>query len=255
MSIQITPIPAFNDNYIWLLHNEKHAVAVDPGDAEPVNKFLADNNLQLIQILITHHHWDHVNGLEELQTMWSCEVFSPRDERVPGNLTHVDEGDLVYLPELDIKLSVLSTPGHTSTHICYYNDQWLFCGDTLFSMGCGRMFEGTPEQFNTSLEKLKKLSPDTQVYCTHEYTLSNIDFALSIEPNNKEMVVLKAEIRNKRQNNQPSLPTTMKRETQLNPFLRTEDASFRQLLSDIRKVNINDKVTCFAMLRRLKDHF
>ncbi len=255
MRTKITPIPAYNDNYIWLLHNGTHAVVVDPGLAEPVEKYLTANQLQLTDILITHHHWDHVTGIEALQTKWSCNVYAPDDNRIPGQLTLVDENDVVDLVELNMKLNIIKTPGHTLTHICYFDDQCLFCGDTLFSIGCGRMFEGTPEQYVASLNKLQQLASATQIYCTHEYTLSNLEFALSIEPHNEDLLALKASTLKKRQANQASLPTTMKREMNLNPFLRTNDTQLQNTLTELTGANINDNVTCFATLRQLKDNF
>ncbi len=255
MTIKIIPIPAYNDNYIWLLHDHKNAAVIDPGLAEPVEQYLTVNNLTLSQILITHHHWDHVNGIEALQAHWQCPVYAPADNRIPGDLTVVDATRQVHLEQFDLNLEVLATPGHTLTHICYYNEQWLFCGDTLFSMGCGRMFEGTAEQFVASLHKLKALHPDTLVYCTHEYTLSNIDFALSIDPNNTAIKSLQKSVQELRQKGIPSLPVKLQQELDLNPFLRTHQPSFQDLVAKQFNCNIEDQISCFAKLRQAKDQF
>lgn len=255
MKLKITAIPAFQDNYIWAIHNNRYAVVVDPGTAEPVNDFLAEQKLTLSQILITHHHWDHVNGLEALQNKWECPAYAPLDSRIPGDLTIVEEHQTVDLPELGLTFHVIETPGHTLSHICYYNQDWLFCGDTLFSVGCGRMFEGTAEQYVKSLNKIKALPPETAVYCTHEYTLSNIDFALSIEPNNQDLKAQKQQVKLLRQQQLPSLPVKLGQELLMNPFLKVNQPGFQALTQDRFKDEINDQVSCFSALRTAKDKF
>ncbi|WP_223788665.1 hydroxyacylglutathione hydrolase [Marinicella meishanensis] len=255
MSFQITPIPAFNDNYIWVIDNGQLAVVVDPGVAAHVDQFLSAKQLHLHSILITHHHWDHVNGVESLQQQHACPVYAPADERIPGQCTVVQEGSLVELTELGLQFQVLETPGHTLTHVCYVNQDWLFCGDTLFSMGCGRMFEGKPNQFNHSLNKIKSLPDDLKVFCTHEYTLSNLQFARHLEPDNADIAAFEAQIQASRQANQPSLPSQLGLEKQLNPFLRTDQAELRQAVAQIQGSAITDEVTCFAHIRALKDQF
>ncbi len=255
MSIKIFPIPAFDDNYIWILHNDEYAVVVDPGSSAPVDQYLAAHNLTLTHILITHHHWDHVNGLESLQADWGCQVFAPKDDRIPGDLAYVQEHDSIQLPELDINFKVIETPGHTLSHICYFNDAWLFCGDTLFSIGCGRMFEGQPAQYLNSLEKIRKLPPNLQVYCTHEYTLSNLEFALHIEPENQGLQKLKKTVTAKRKMNQPSLPVLLQQELCLNPFLRTNDPELKNALNQYLNKTITSPIDCFADLRQAKDQF
>jgi hydroxyacylglutathione hydrolase len=255
MKLKITPIAAFQDNYIWVIHNDEHAVVVDPGTAAPVNDFLAAEQLNLSQILITHHHWDHVNGLEALQAEWKCPVYAPLDSRIPGDLTIVQEQQLVKLPELGLTFHVIETPGHTLSHICYFNQDWLFCGDTLFSVGCGRMFEGTAEQYVKSLNKIKALPPETAVYCTHEYTLSNLEFALSIEPNNQELKAKKQHVQLLRQQHLPSLPVKLSQEMSMNPFLKANQLEMQTLTQQRFSCEINDEVTCFAMLRKGKDKF
>lgn len=255
MKIKIVPIPAYQDNYIWILHDDENAVVVDPGLAAPVEDYLTRHQLNLTDILITHHHWDHVNGMEELQNHWDCPVYAPDDSRIPGRLTLVEEGQSVALKKLKIKLQVIATPGHTLSHICYFNQQWLFCGDTLFSMGCGRMFEGEPAQFVNSLNKIKALSPETWVYCAHEYTLNNLDFAQSIEPDNAAIEAKKEKVLALRHKDQPSVPVKLGSELALNPFLKTDQTAIQTALEHKFKTQINDEVSCFALLRKCKDEF
>ena len=255
MQIEIIPIPAYQDNYIWLLHNGQDAAVVDPGESEQVEQYLIEHNLKLKYILITHHHWDHVNGLVSLQKNWDCEVFAPIDTRIPGDLTSVKEQDQVHLPELELTFNVFEIPGHTLTHICFFNDLWLFSGDTLFSIGCGRMFEGNPTQFVDSLNKLKSLNPNTAVFCGHEYTLNNINFALTLEPNHDGLQKLKQEVQKKRNNNEPTLPVTLGQEFSLNPFLRIDTPELQKALSNQMGKLIEDEVSCFAQLRLSKDQF
>lgn len=255
MTLNIIPIPAFNDNYIWMIHDNNHAIVVDPGTAEPVEAYLMQHQLTLVNILITHHHWDHVNGVSELQDKWNCVTYAPKDERIPGKLTYLQELDEIHIPSLNIRFNVFETPGHTLSHICYFNHHWLFCGDTLFSIGCGRMFEGTPQQYVQSLSKIKQLDPETLVYCTHEYTLNNIDFALSIEPRSQVLQQLKKDVHAKLAEGHASLPVPLKQELQLNPFLKTDDLTINNAVSSITKDHIDSEVTCFATLRKLKDQF
>ncbi len=255
MTLQITPIPAFEDNYIWAIHNHEYAVLVDPGEAAPALNFLKNKNLELSGILITHHHYDHINGVEELLSLFPCEVYAPDDQRIPFNHHVVKESDRVQLPKLNLEFHVLETPGHTLSHICYFNHEWLFCGDTLFSMGCGRMFEGTPNQFVSSLNKLRDLPGSLKVYCTHEYTLSNLAFALSVEPNNQAMLNFHKKVTDMRQENKPSLPTLLQLEKSLNPFLRTDDVKIQNIISKKSQAKINSETDCFAQMRQLKDIF
>jgi hydroxyacylglutathione hydrolase len=255
MKINITAIPAYQDNYIWIIHNDKYAVVVDPGLAAPVMEYLNQHDLILTQILITHHHWDHVNGLNELQAAWGCVVYAPIDSRIPGKLTHVKEGHLVEIAELKLSFKVIETPGHTLTHICYFNEEYLFCGDTLFSMGCGRMFEGNATQYVDSLNKIKSLPPEIKVYCTHEYTLNNIDFALSIEPDNDALRQKKQHVELMRHKGLPSLPVLLSDELTLNPFLKTNQSFMQTIFKKTFNMETVDEVTCFAMLRKSKDNF
>ena len=179
---QVLPVPAFKDNYIWVLRDERSAAVVDPGDAQPVLDYLARERLDLVAILATHHHPDHVGGVERLKRDHDVPVYGPRDEPIP-QLTHpLAEGDRIAIAALGAQFEVLDVPGHTRAHIAYYGSKLLFCGDTLFACGCGRVFEGTPPQLHASLEKLAALPDDTLVYCAHEYTLANIRFARRSSP-------------------------------------------------------------------------
>jgi len=225
--LQIIPVPAFNDNYIWLIHNGVQAVAVDPGDAKPLLSVLKIQNLALEAILITHHHQDHIGGVDTLLKAFpDTAVFAPRLEHYDFKHKPVSEPDrfkcVDWLPEI----KVLDVPGHTLGHIAFYiehaDKKWLLCGDTLFGAGCGRLFEGTPSQMLASLQKLAALPPETQVFCTHEYTLHNIGFALSVEPNNEALARRLQETVAMRKAQLPSLPSTIALELATNPFLRCD---------------------------------
>ncbi len=253
--MNIHPIKAFTDNYIWAIHDGRWAVVVDPGDAVPVSDFLEAHDLELAGILITHHHPDHIGGLENLQSRWSCPVYAPKDERIPGNHTTVIEGDHVRIGSLNLELHVKETPGHTLSHIIYYNDDWLFCGDTLFSLGCGRMFEGTPQQFQHSLAQIKALPDHLAVYCTHEYTQSNGRFALHVLPEDTELKLFMDHVNNKRSQDIITLPSTLSQEKQLNPFLRLSDPMLLNSLQKHSSRPITSEVDAFAVLRQWKDHF
>ncbi len=185
--LNIIPIPAFEDNYIWLLHQHGYAVVVDPGDATPVITTLQKLNLTLAAILITHHHNDHIGGVDDLLHFQSAPVYAPQYESFSFEHTRLVDGDEIDLPEIDLSFRIMWLPGHTLGHIAYVNNDYLFCGDTLFGAGCGRLFEGTPAQMLQSLARLKKLNVNTQVFCTHEYTAKNIAFALTLEPDNGDL--------------------------------------------------------------------
>lgn len=257
--ITVTPLPAFNDNYLWLLHANGKAAVVDPGDGGVVLKALRERGLELAAILVTHHHPDHVGGLPALRPAWDVPVYGPRAEsgKIPG-LTHLlDDGDRVELPELRISFEVLAVPGHTLGHIAYYAaaDKLLFCGDTLFIGGCGRLFEGTPQQMYASLQRLSALPDDTAVYCAHEYTLSNLDFAHSAEPDNMEVTGEIERVRNLRAEQRPSVPGSVGRERAFNPFLRCSEPALLQSASSHTGKPVHDPVEIFAALRRWKDSY
>ncbi|WP_395375288.1 hydroxyacylglutathione hydrolase [Marinicella sp. W31] len=254
--IKIHPVPAFNDNYIWVIHDHTHALIVDPGESQAVLDYLHTHQLQLTAILITHHHYDHINGVEEiLKHHPQADVFAPEDERIPCSNTRVHEGSLVQFTQPEISLHVLETPGHTLSHIVYHNDAYLFCGDTLFSLGCGRLFEGTPEQMLNSLNKIKNLPKQLKVYCTHEYTLDNIRFTEAADPENPSVGDYKQEVLKLRAQNLPSLPTNLARELSLNPFLRSDDVKIQSNLHNALQITVEDEVATFAALRSWKDRF
>jgi hydroxyacylglutathione hydrolase len=223
--IQIIPIPAFQDNYIWLVHNGHKAIVVDPGDANPVLKTLSLLKLKLESILITHHHHDHIGGVNTLLAkLPDLKVFAPKLEQFDFKHIAVSEPDSINCADWLATARVLDLPGHTLGHIAFYiehqQQKWLFCGDTLFGGGCGRLFEGTPSQMMASLQKLAALDTNTQVYCTHEYTLHNLNFALTLEPSNPALIQRRLDTLALRNAQLPSLPSTIALEIATNPFLR-----------------------------------
>ena len=249
--LHIVPIPAFEDNYIWLLHNEKHAVVIDPGDALPVIDFLQKNKLTLSAILITHHHNDHIGGVAELLEFADVKVYAPQYEAFAFKHTAVAENDTITLAEIDLQLCVMWLPGHTLGHIAFYNDDYLFCGDTLFSAGCGRLFEGTPAQMLHSLNRLKQLNFATKVFCTHEYTAKNLAFALTLEPSNQALINRQKHVQQLRQRQLPSLPTTIGLELGTNPFLRCNQPEICQK----SKAENNQELSVFTAIRVLRNHY
>lgn len=256
--MQLHAIPAFVDNYLWTLVDGDRAVVVDPGDAAPVRAFLHSNKLQLQAILITHHHPDHVGGILSLLGDRPVPVYGPRDEAgtIPG-ITHLlADGDQIDV--LAQRFDVIAVPGHTLGHIAYHqaaDPGVLLCGDTLFSAGCGRLFEGTPEQMHASLGRLAALPDQTRIYCTHEYTLSNLAFALAVEPGNAALTARAQEVRRLRDAGQPSLPTTLASERATNPFLRTAEAEVGEAAQRWAGAALATEVDTFAALRRWKDGF
>lgn len=253
--LQITPIPAFTDNYLWLLARGGRAVIVDPGDAAPVERALGEQGLELAAILVTHHHSDHVGGLAALKARHDVPVYGPAAESIRG-LTHVlREGDRVRIDALGLELAVWEVPGHTLGHIAYVADGFVLCGDTLFSAGCGRLFEGSPEQMHRSLGRLAALPPSTQVYCTHEYTLSNLAFALAVEPDSAALGAEVARVRALRSAGQPSLPSSIGHELRVNPFLRAADPAVVAAASRHAGRRLASPQDVFTTLRRWKDGF
>ena len=249
--LNIIPIPAFNDNYIWLLHNGQNAVVVDPGDAAPVIKTLQQLKLNLCAILITHHHSDHIDGVNALLTYHAAPVFAPSYEKFSFAHTKLSEGDTINLPEITQHFKVMWLPGHTLGHIAYVNDDYLFCGDTLFGAGCGRLFEGTPAQMLASLQRLKSLPSSTQVFCTHEYTAKNIAFASTLEPNNADLIDRKQQVKQLRVQGMPSLPSTIELELKTNPFLRCNQTSIFEH-SDAEN---SSELAVFTAIRSLRNSF
>ena len=254
--INIFPIPAFNDNYIWCLHNQYDCVVVDPGDAGPVLDYCRQNNLTLCAILVTHHHWDHTNGIETLlQHFGGIEAYGPAAGNTPELTKTLKEGDTVTLDPFGLHLDVLEVPGHTLDHIAYVSKQGIFCGDTLFSAGCGRLFEGTPLQMYQSLQKLASLADDLPVYCTHEYTLANLAFANAVEGNNPELHRYTLWAQEQRNKNIPTLPTSIGQQKAINPFLRVHKSEVKAQAEAHAGAELISEDQVFATIRRWKDHF
>ena len=255
--LSVLAIPAFADNYLWLIHDGVHAVAVDPGDAAPILAALDTHKLSLTAILLTHHHADHVGGVASLLQHAKVPVFGPRHEAIAGITNALEEGDTATITEMGLTLSVLDVPGHTSGHIAYVASKqgWLFCGDTLFAGGCGRLFEGTPAQMAASLAKLAALPDATEVYCAHEYTLSNLRFAHEVEPDNK---ALNARIRTeqaKRDQGMPTVPSTIGLEKATNPFLRYDQPAIINRLISTHRIALEEPIATFAALREWKNSY
>lgn len=257
-------LPAFADNYIWLLHAGGRAWVVDPGEAQPVLNCLQALSLQLEGILVTHHHADHVGGIQALRPLLQGQVWGPANERIPAPFHPLREGDQLEL--LGMSFQVLEVPGHTAGHIAYVQQgdspqPLLFCGDTLFSAGCGRLFEGTPAQMHHSLGKLAVLPAETRVCCTHEYTLSNLRFATAVEPDNAVLHAHTEHCTRLRAQGQPTLPSSIGLERSINPFLRcTEPAVMAAAAAQAAPespegFDLNDSVAVFAALREWKNRF
>ena len=253
--VQVIPIPAFTDNYIWALINKsnKSVYVVDPGDAKPVLDFCHQHGLSLQGILITHHHWDHTNGVEQLVSEYTeLPVYGPSNSPFKGITHKLDDHSSIEIDPLGLSLNVMTVPGHTLDHIAYYNDEMLFCGDTLFNAGCGRLFEGTPAQMLNSLSRITALADTTHVYCTHEYTRANLDFAAYIEPHNQALTSYRDELA---KHDKISLPTTIGEQKAINPFLRTQIAEVKAGIIAKKAFNEVNEVNVFAALRELKDNY
>lgn len=255
--MNLLPLPAFTDNYIWMLHNGRDALVVDPGDAQPVMDALQRHALTLQSILVTHHHADHTGGVNALRDATGARVYGPARESIPEPLTRLVEGDVVHSLGLDFR--VLDVPGHTAGHIAFVAEPageapLLFCGDTLFSAGCGRLFEGTAAQMLHALEKLAALPANTRVCCTHEYTLSNLRFAVAVEPGNSDLRDYQAHCQQLRAQGLPTLPSSMALEARINPFLRSHLAS---IADPVRAHDPHGTQTAgvFAALREWKNTF
>lgn len=252
---RIEGIRAFRDNYIWALIAGSHVAVVDPGEAPPVLDFLRREKLELAAVLLTHHHADHVGGVPELLDCFKVPVYGPRTENIPTVAHPLGEGDEIGLPKIGAQFRVLDIPGHTRGHIAYYGANSVFCGDTLFACGCGRLFEGTPAQMSASLAKLAALPDATRVYCGHEYTLANIAFASAVEPGNAALKTLKTEAEAKRAQYLPTLPSTIGAEKATNPFLRASVPEVAAAAEAHAGHALNNPIEVFAALREWKNRF
>lgn len=261
--LSIVPIPAFSDNYIWLITSSaqasRRAFVVDPGDAGPVIGYMEEHQLTLAGILLTHHHPDHVGGVEKLLDYagMGVSVIGPDNDKIPYISRYVKEGD--RLEVLGVGFDVIEVPGHTLDHIAFYTDQTpapsLFCGDTLFVAGCGRIFEGTAAQMYESLSKLASLPGNTVFYCAHEYSLSNLRFAQVVEPEREALESYVAECEELRRQNTPTLPSTIAKELDINPFLRSKQASVKAAAEAYSGEQLDDPVEVFRVTREWKDNF
>ncbi|PPE68378.1 hydroxyacylglutathione hydrolase [Caldimonas thermodepolymerans] len=255
--MKLVALPAFTDNYVWMIHDGLQALVVDPGEATPVTDALQAGGLRLTGILVTHHHGDHVGGLQQLLDVLDGPVYGPAHESMPVPCTPVSEGDEARWNGL--RFQVLDVPGHTGGHVAYWCEDLdgapvLFCGDTLFSAGCGRLFEGTPAQMHASLGKLAALPADTRVCCAHEYTLSNLRFAQAAEPGNAQIAAHLAHCEALRARGEPTLPSSIGLERQINPFLRCDQPAVAATLR-ARGTPADDPVAVLAALRQWKNEF
>ena len=260
----LLPLPAFDDNYIWMLHDGRQALVVDPGDEAPVLQALRATHLQLQAILVTHHHADHVGGLAALRAATGAPVYGPAGEDIPRPFQPMNDGDALTL--LGQRFTVIEVPGHTAGHIAWYSSEGdgdraplLFCGDTLFSGGCGRLFEGSPAQMLASLDRLAGLPGNTLVCCAHEYTLSNLRFACAVEPGNAALQHYRRQCEERRAKHIPTLPSTIAVERDINPFLRSRLSAVSQAVlahqASHQQVQADDAVSIFAALREWKNQF
>jgi hydroxyacylglutathione hydrolase len=256
--LAVVAVPAFQDNYLWLVHDGTHACVVDPGDAAPVLAALDALKLSLRAILLTHHHADHVGGVPGLLARFPVPVYGPDNPTIAGISDVLGAGDRITLEAPALQAEVLAVPGHTLDHIAYYTPGLLFCGDTLFAGGCGRLFEGTPAQMAASLARLAALPPETAVYCAHEYTLANLRFALACEPGNAALAARMLAEQAARARGEPTVPTTIARELATNPFLRCREPEIVATLlasGRLEQAQAHDPVAVFAALRQWKNTF
>jgi hydroxyacylglutathione hydrolase len=256
--LNVHPVRAFSDNYIWLIESPMvpgQVVAVDPGEAAPVIAELKRRQAKLAAILLTHHHPDHIGGVPDLLRLGDVPVIGPDDDRIAHRTRTVRDAECCDLPDLGLSFETLQVPGHTVSHIAFWGHGALFCGDTLFSAGCGRMFEGTPKQMNASLNRLRELPPETQVFCGHEYTAANLRFALTVEPANSAALEYQESVGRRRAAGDPTLPSTLSLEIRVNPFLRCDKATVRTAAETHSGKTLLEPYEVFAVLRAWKDQF
>jgi hydroxyacylglutathione hydrolase len=254
--LRVFPIPAFRDNYIWTIcaPGSRYVAVVDPGDASPVVRELDAQGLEPSAILITHHHGDHVGGIRSLLRRYpDLPVFGPRNKGIAGVTHRLADGDQVTVPELKATFTVLEVPGHTLDHIAYYGHGMLFCGDTVFSVGCGRLFEGSAEQMHDSLSRIAALPPETLVYCAHEYTLDNIGFAKWVEPENRDLRQREAQAFALIDQDRPTVPSTLELELETNPFLRSQVPTVIKAAERYAGRALTKASEVFAVIRQWKD--
>lgn len=257
--LTVKPLAAFTDNYIWLLKHDdgKHCVVVDPGDANVVIDELTKESLILNGILITHHHNDHTGGVDELKSRYKIPVYGPENSPYKGITQTLSDGDTLMI--LNESFEVLAVPGHTLDHIAFYTNSTqtpkLFCGDTLFLAGCGRLFEGSPAQMLTAMDKFRELPPKTEVYCTHEYSLANLAFANAVEPNNGKITQTLNQCKKLREQNKPTLPSSIEQELAINPFMRTRKPSVVASAKAYKEVSNMDEVAVFSAIREWKNSY
>jgi len=254
--IHVSTVPAFDDNYLWMVQGSVsgNAAVVDPGDAKPILDWLQSNDQQLTSILVTHHHADHIGGVSKLKHAYpDAVIYAPDDRRIKQKDVVLKSEQRISLTDLGLEFDVLMVPGHTSHHIAYFGHGSLFCGDTLFASGCGRVFCGTMKDLNNSLQKLVKLPDETLVYCAHEYTLSNIAFAREVDPDNKALEQREIDDSEKRANNIPTVPTTIAMEKNTNPFVRVDDPSIRGAALEKAGKELTEQWRVFETLRLWKD--
>jgi hydroxyacylglutathione hydrolase len=256
-SFSITAIRALRDNYVWMLQRPgSNAVAlVDPGEAAPVQAALDAAGNKVAAIIVTHHHYDHVGGIEEIARRHGARVIGPALETIPARSIAVNDNDIIAVDELQLELTAMHVPGHTLGAIAYYSEGFVFTGDTLFTAGCGRLFEGTASQMYVSLERLKRLPRSTQIYCGHEYTVANLRFAAAVEPSNAEIQARLRQAEENARNGHPGVPAQLDLELKTNPFLRTDQSQVQQAAESRCGHALNGPTAVFAVLREWKNHF